>query len=90
MTDDIEKKIQQATERGLVGRYPIVEVWHLLDDVDYIVPWIATHSGSPNVYRVWDDVAPQLKSQNIHLYRHLKHLVAELAVYDHVNFYARR
>lgn len=80
---DIEKRIQQAKDRGFIGTQPIEEIWHLLDDVEYIVPWKASHPGSSSVYKIWEDVAPTLKQKNIYFYRHLKSLMAEFATYQH-------
>lgn len=88
--DNTGLRIERAQSRGLVGRNPNQDIWHILEEVDNIVPWQKRYPGTPNVFDVWRYVAPELKTLNIHIYRHLKLLIAEMVTYDYMNFYLLR
>jgi hypothetical protein len=88
--DDTGLCIERAQARGIVGNNPIQYVWHILTEIDHMVPWQTRYQGSPNVFDVWKYVALDLKNIDIHIYRYLKVLIGEIATYDYVNFYLLR
>lgn len=88
--DDTGLRIERAQTRGIIGNNPIQDVWHILTEIDHMVPWQTRYPGSPNVFTVWEYVAPMLKMKNVHIYRYLKVLMGEIVTYDYVNFYMLR